>query len=363
MIPSDQMIIRRYKPLCHFDDTLRNGLRPGQAEEYEKREGQVSKPAREHERQRATQTESIKLINGEEMDLAGGLDQARGDARENYYASCWRLGTDEDPGIWERYANGRGVAIETTYNQLEQYVAPEENLRMGIIRYLDYEEQYTPNRGFASLYFFKHREFEDEQEFRILTNRGGNPTIWTDGRETPPEMRPDNESHIRLSADMDALINRVILSPEADEEVRMQVESTLDEHGVSAPVVPSRRTQPDAHYDTYDAELAGAANYEENTEYLDEIIKCFVKETNWDVWNTVDVVQLNQYGNLNPRWMFIECFRYTDESPERTMYGQEHLDYEVRVHRVIDGEYQNTVVNKTAEETNEKLSEIDGFSI
>jgi hypothetical protein len=77
MIPSDQMIIRRYKTLRHFADTLENGFRAGQAEGYEQREGQTSEPAREHERQRSERTESMILNNGEEMDLASGIGQAR----------------------------------------------------------------------------------------------------------------------------------------------------------------------------------------------------------------------------------------------------------------------------------------------
>ena len=356
MIPSDQMIIRRYKPLQYFADTLEDGFRAGQADGYEEREGQASKPAREHEQRRSAQTESITLNNGQEIDLAGGMEQARGDARANYYANCWRLGTDEDPEIWEQYADGRGVAIETTYNQMEQFIAPEQDdLYMGIIRYLDYEDDFTPTGIFYALYFYKHREFDGEQEFRVLTNQGGNPIIRTDGQEMPDEMRPDNPPHINLSADMDALINRVILSPEADDEVRAQVEATLEEHDVSAPVVPSRLADQSAHHESYDAELGGAANYEASEEYLDEVTKDFVEETDWDVWNSADIVQLNQRGKLYPRLIFIECFRYVDEPPERSEYGQEHLNYEIRVHRFVDGEYQSTFLNRAAEETDAEL--------
>ncbi|WP_137694559.1 hypothetical protein [Halorubrum sp. SP9] len=363
MIPSDQMIIRRYKPLRHFADTLENGFRAGQAEGYEEREGQASEPARDHERQRSERTESMILKNGEEMDLASGMEQAGEAARENYYASCWRLGTDEDPEIWETYAGGRGVAIETTYRQIEEFIAPDqEDLYMGIVRYLDYEEEFTPTGIPYVLYFYKHRTFDSEQEFRVLTNRGGNPIIRTDGQEMPPESRPDNPSHVNLSADMDTLINRVILSPGADDELRAEVEETLNEHGVSAPVVPSRLDDPAPHHETYDTELGGAANYEASKEYLDDLVDRFVEETDWEVWNTVDVIQLNQREKLHPRTVFVECFRYVDDPPDRSEYGQEHLNYEVRAHRVVDGEYQDTFLNDPAEETDEELAEADNPS-
>lgn len=353
MIPSDRMVIRRYKPLKYFADTLENGFRAGQAAGYEEREGQASQPAREREHQRSETSLSKTLDSGEDIDYASGTENARQSARHNYYANCWRLGTDENHGIWEDYADlCEGVAIETTYEQIEQYVAPEEDdLYMGLVRYLDYEEEYTPTMGFYTLYFFKHREMDDEQEFRVLVNRGGNPVTFLDGRETSKEMIPDNSGAIYLSADMDALINRVILAPGADEEVRVQVEETLDEYGVSAPVVPSRLTNSSTNHDTFEAELSGAANYGGNEEYLKGLFHGYVEETDWDVWSTVDVVQLNQKGNLHPRTMFIECFRYSGDPPDRTEYCQEHLNYEVRAHRYEDGEWVNTFWNDAAEET------------
>ncbi len=347
------MIIRRYKPLRYFASTLENGFRAGQAAEYEEREGQASNPARDRERQRSAQTEQI-LDNGEEMDLATGYEQMRGDARSHYYANCWRLGTNEDPEIWDQYADGLGVAIETTYEQVERHVE-EEGLYMGIVRYLDYEVDTTPTGIPYAMYFFKHRQFDCEQEFRILANRGGNPTIQIDGRETPSETIPDNPEYINLRADLDALINRVILSPRADDEVRIQVEETLDEYDVTAPVVSSQLTDSSVHHDTYDAELGGAANYEASEEYLNRVIEGFFQKTDWDIWNTVDVVQLNQQGELHPRTTFVECFRYVDDPPERLEYGQEHLNYEIRVHRVVNGEYQDTFLNEIAEETNAEL--------
>lgn len=353
MIPSDRMVLRRYKPLRYFSDTLEKGFRAGQAAGYEAREGQVSERARETERQQSEQAESIVLNNGEEMDLAKGMEDVRQEARHNYYASCWRLGTDEDREIWNQYADlVEGVAIETTYHQLEEHLAPDEDdLLMGIVRYLDYETEITPGRSAPLLYFYKHRVFDSEQEFRVLANHGGNPIMWTDGRDPPEEMRSDNPEAVNLPADMDALINRVILAPEAGEEIRAQVEEILDEQGVSAPVVPSRLANPAAHQDTYDAEMGGAANYGGSKEYLEELFRRYADDTDWDLWDTIDLVQLNRKGNLHPRAVFIECYRYPGEAPDRSEYGQEHLNYEVRAHRYKNGDWVNTFWNDSAEET------------
>jgi len=127
-------------------------------------------------------------------------------------------------------------------------------------------------------------------------------------------------------------------------------------------VVASRLDEPAPHHETYDAELGGAANYEASEEYLEDLIDRFVEETDWDVWNTVDVIQLNQREKLHPRTVFVECFRYVDDPPDRSEYSQEHLNYEVRAHRVVDGEYQDTFLNDPAEETDAELAEADNPS-
>ena len=353
MIPSDRMVLRRYKPLEYFSDTLENGFRAGQAAEYEAREGQVSEQAREAEREQSERTEPMVLNNGEEMDLAKGMDDARQEARYNYYANCWRLGTDEDRDIWDQYADlVEGVAIETTFRQLEVHLAPDKtDISMGIVRYLDYETEITPGTSAPLLYFYKHRVFDSEQEFRVLANRGGNPIIWTDGRDPPEEMRPSNPAAVYLSADVDDLINRVILAPDADEEIQTQVEETLDEYGVSAPVVPSRLADPSFHHDTYDAEIGGAANYGGSEDYLENLFHGYVDDTDWEVWDTIDIVQINHKGKLHPRAVFLECYRYPSEAPDRSEYGQEHLNYEVRAHRYKNGDYVDTFWNDYAEET------------
>jgi hypothetical protein len=120
-------------------------------------------------------------------------------------------------------------------------------------------------------------------------------------------------------------------------------------------MVPSRLVDQSAHYESYDAELGSAANYEASEEYLDEVMGGFLEEMDWGICNTVDIVQLNQRGELHPRLIFVECFQYADEPPERSEYGQEHLNYEIRLHRIVDGEYQDSFLNEIAEETEAEL--------
>lgn len=75
------------------------------------------------------------------------------------------------------------------------------------------------------------------------------------------------------------LTERIILTPEATDKVRSQVESDLDDAGVDIPIVESRLYSTDPPSRGYVARLAGADNYGGREDYLEEILEHFVEET------------------------------------------------------------------------------------
>jgi hypothetical protein len=359
MLPSDRMVIRRYKPVEYFSDTLQDGYRAKQAGRYDDIfEGRATARTRRAEEEQASD-ESVTLANGEEMDLAEGMRQWREANGYYYYPNCWRLGTDESETIWDEYADlEHGVAIETTVGKLKQHLAPSERISMGFIRYLDWLNEAARGNDAGWPFFFKTREYDEEQEFRALANRGGNALFRTDGLEFNEEHIPeDNPEVINIPANQDDLIERVILAPEATDEVRSQVESDLEDADLDVPVVPSRLNSSDRPSRGYVARLAGADNYGGREDYLEGLFHGFVEETDWDTWETVDVVQINRKGHLSPRDVFLELYRYEDHGPDREVYGHDHLQYEVRAHRYRNGEHETTYLNDHAEETREQLED------
>jgi len=357
MLPSDGMVIRRYKPIEYFSDTLQQGYRAKQAGKYDDIfEGRATPQTRRAEEEQASD-ESRTLANGEEMDLVGGMSQWRHANGYHYYPNCWRLGTDESERIWDEYADLKeGVAIETTVGKLKQHLAPSENIRMGFIRYLDWLQEAAMGHDPGWPFFFKAREYDEEQEFRALANRGGNALFRTDGLEFTEEHIPeDSPEVINISANQEGIIERVLLAPEATDEDRSQVESDLDAAGLDVPVVESRLYSDDPPSRGYEAILAGADNYGGREEHLQEVFDDFVEETDWNTWETIDVVQINQKEELSPRNIFLELYRYPDGGPDREVYGHDHLQYEVRAHRYRDGEYDDTYLNDYAEKTSEQL--------
>ena len=95
------------------------------------------------------------------------------DLRENLHperhgvlVNCWCAGNHESAAMWERY--GQHIAICTTSERLCRSFVCEQDIHVGKISYIDYENDRTGIRDFT-LYLQKRHNFEDEHEVRAIT--------------------------------------------------------------------------------------------------------------------------------------------------------------------------------------------------
>ena len=383
IIPSDQMVIRRYMPSKYFRSTFKDGYRFGLAEGYEKQEGQISPFSdqqmamrREKNKERLKENdgdgdnllEDMKLNNGETPDFEAMMNEGQKAARWFYFANCWRLGTDESKQIWKDYTEENmveGVAIETTVGQFRRHLAPKnDSIKMGAVWYIDREEEPTPISPPFSPFFFKGKKYDDEQEFRALYNKGGNPVYFADGREYPEEMLPDRNDSANLQGNHKEIINRIILAPNANSEVRILVEDVLNDYNLDIDIVESQLTgEPISQIHEYGAELGATDNYGGDPEYLNETVDGFLNNTDWEQWETVDIVMVCWKGRPFPRWTFVECYRHSSTEPQFKLSDYSHHNpvYEIRAYRYQAGneKARDHYFNSNARETEKALRDID----
>lgn len=90
--------------------------------------------------------------------------------------NCWHRAEYESDAMWKLYAGMRkGVAIRTTTERLRTSLRPfrlapeygEEEPFWGSVKYVDLHTERL-NVGTEQRFFFKHRAFEWEREFRII---------------------------------------------------------------------------------------------------------------------------------------------------------------------------------------------------
>ena len=87
-----------------------------------------------------------------------------------YAANCWHMNEHESEAMWKLYAkNDAGIAVQSTYKKFEEAIAHEKNMRIDIVKYIDYETDSIDSAGTAlSAPFHKRKSFEHEREVRAV---------------------------------------------------------------------------------------------------------------------------------------------------------------------------------------------------
>lgn len=363
MVPSDRMIVRRFKNLDYLTDIVEEGFRAKKADDYEKLEGRASPATLRHEEENWELQGIDEFQDGSTPDISTGMYETRKAARHYFYPSCWRMGTSEALDIWQCYTgiddgNKRGVGIETTVGRMKQHLQPDEKVHMGAVWYQRREKEYTPNFPFYDLYFFKDQKFDREQEFRVLANRNGNPPVLANGREWNEDMLPpDQPDAAFLKGDLDALINRVLVAPDAGVDILEEVKETLRDYSIDAEITRSRLEDGVEFSGDYMAEVVGATNYSKSSAFLEFCIDRWHDMTDWEEWSTIDVVQINQYNNRIAGKTLVEMYRYRNDGPDFNVYGQDHLKYQVQAHRFDEDDRIDYFENEWAEKFEEENEE------
>ena len=136
--------------------------------------------------------------------------------------NCWHRAGYESDAMWKLYAAERkGVAICSTPDRLRSAFQPfrlrpeygVEDLWGSPVRYVDLTQVRMRGAGMLDRFFFKHRAFEWEREFRLA--------ISVRMAEEFGVAVPNNG--IEVGVDLDILIDHIIVGPEipADERDRV----------------------------------------------------------------------------------------------------------------------------------------------
>jgi hypothetical protein len=368
-IPSNQMVIRKYKPLKeqYIRDFFEEGIRCTHVPEFnDDNEGMIESPAENPAlrgaaaaiagRQRRRKGKDGEVDFSEE-DFRGRWSEFHERARNKYFASCWRLGTREFVNMWQNYSKAeelkQGFAIETTVGQFinslpvesgdseeegsvdeglqmtdptEMYVGAEDHdIHIGAVQYQkrDTPDAVQPTGYQESVNFFKGSSFDYEVEFRLLINPFDSANLLRLGEDgVPIEPFPDvDETHPYFPMDTVEMVNRIVLAPAAGKEERARVEGVLDDLGISygsepdddLQIVSSNLcTDPRSPKQPYAAEFRGTANYDGTESHLEEFMQDFLDRTEVEEWAIVDFTELESLDG----GVIVEGYRHAADRPD-----------------------------------------------
>ncbi|MBM3926031.1 MAG: DUF2971 domain-containing protein [SAR202 cluster bacterium] len=166
-----------------------------------------------------------------------GADQAFEELRRLTKISCWHRADYESDAMWKLYAaTGKGVAVRTTTERLRRGLLPfrlaphygEEKPYWGPVRYADLHRERL-RVSMERRFFYKHRAFEWEREYRIAISVRMAEEF---GVAVP-------EDGIEVGFDPTVLIESVYLGPALTEAERARFRETCVQAGLKCQFVTS----------------------------------------------------------------------------------------------------------------------------
>lgn len=152
--------------------------------------------------------------------------------RENVFINCWHLNEYESAAMWKLYLKSEeGIAIQTTFDGIKQSLtACEEDIHIGQVNYIDHTRQKNLNISLLEPFFTKRISFSHEQEVRLVY------------APTPQDENYKMNSGVTgksIQVDLNHLIDRVYVSPDADSWFVDIVKVVLKKFNVDAEVFHS----------------------------------------------------------------------------------------------------------------------------
>lgn len=154
--------------------------------------------------------------------------------------NCWHLNEFESAAMWSLYSsNGRGVAIQSTFNGLKSSFVEHSNIKVyvGKVKYADYLTEFIPENNVFYPFMYKRKSFEHERELRAICWLPS--TVFNE--ETTPEIMKELNSYggIYIPIKIETLISKIFVSPLAPAWFKDVVVSMLKLYGLEIEVVQS----------------------------------------------------------------------------------------------------------------------------
>ena len=163
--------------------------------------------------------------------------------------SCWHESSYESEAMWRLYAsvNG-GIAIKSNFNVFAKSFLTAEQIHIGAVQYVDYDNDQIPEDDLLSPYLHKRQSFKYEQEVRAIVQYLPTGLGRTELRDSIPNISkseidrwPDIcDIGIDYEVDLNLLIQEVVVSHFAPDWLLDLVKSVTKRYELEAPINKSR---------------------------------------------------------------------------------------------------------------------------
>jgi len=170
---------------------------------------------------------------------AGKIGDIVKNLRKVTLINCWHQSDVESAAMWKLYSQEtNGIAIKSNFGQLSQSFNCEEDVYIGQVEYINYDNDFIPEQDVISPFLRKRKSFEHEREVRALT---WHPQTNEEGIDLFKEVFEVGAYH---SVDLSILIQEIIVAPYAEEWYADLVRSVVEHYKLDTPVLNSKLSEP-----------------------------------------------------------------------------------------------------------------------
>ena len=155
--------------------------------------------------------------------------------------SCWHESSHESEAMWKVYASANsGIAIKTNFHAFVESFITDEQIHIGQVKYIDYDNENIAEDDLLSPYLHKRKSFEHEREVRAII------------QHVPPEASSENLPNFLSSelptwpdicdigiyhdVDLNTLIQEVVVDPYAPDWLLELINSVSIRYDLQAPI-------------------------------------------------------------------------------------------------------------------------------
>lgn len=162
--------------------------------------------------------------------------------RHMTYVNCWHANDQESIAMWRLYGGySGGIALESNLRRMRLAMDDDESIWCGLVNYVDQSTTPVSYRQFPANMMVKREAFASEREFRLAC------TFLNDYRESEEStlVHLDRQpAGLYVPTDVDVLLKRVVIGPDADEAFIDAVYAVAQKYGLRTPVVRSMLVAP-----------------------------------------------------------------------------------------------------------------------
>ncbi len=152
--------------------------------------------------------------------------------------NCWHMNEHESAAMWKLYLKGdEGIAVQSTYNKLRASIIDDEEVFLGVVRYIDYETEAINAGNLLSPFVHKRKSFEHEREVRAVVIKW---PICDGGMDFNQEAIGHG---LKIKMNVKVLVERIYIAPSAPEWFADLVRALIQRYGYNFDVEHSKLSE------------------------------------------------------------------------------------------------------------------------